>query len=566
MTNYTLTVLDTSGIQNYLFGTNNLKQNAGASYLADSATRDWVKEVLDDVTNGAHNVRGFEYVDKPFDESKTIDQEGVQAEVIYAGGGNTVLLFKQVGEAKAFATKLSRKVILEAPDLNLLIAHYQDFDWESRALGGDNGVVQSVMNQLQKRKQEYPPPQPLRGLGVTVDGAFTNRPAVGYDLQNRPVAAESWAKQQAERAAEERLLQFLDNSIDRKKYSIARDFEDIGGSHEDSSYIAVVHADGNGMGKRVRAIQKKFPHASQNADYVRAMRVFSLSVQGAAHTALNTTVDFLVGQIDKDFTIGGKIELKKDKDSKPILPFRPIVFGGDDVTFICEGRLGLQLAAYYLEKFTEQLLTDGDEEYGYAYCRAGVAVTHSHYPFALAYELAESLCASAKVAIRRWQEEERKPKEGISVIDWHFAINGMNLGLRETRQRDYTSDAKRKSTQGTSDLLMRPLWVEKSPALRLGWHSWEQFESILQEFQSNWLDQRSKLIGLREPLRRGADAVQQYRHFYSLQELPPITRHRTFSSTGWQGSECGYFDAIEALEFYGALKSHKNFATESEAG
>ncbi len=33
MAKYTLTVVDTTGIQPYLFGTNSLRQNAGASYL-----------------------------------------------------------------------------------------------------------------------------------------------------------------------------------------------------------------------------------------------------------------------------------------------------------------------------------------------------------------------------------------------------------------------------------------------------------------------------------------------------------------------------------------------------
>jgi hypothetical protein len=36
-----------------------------------------------------------------------------------------------------------------------------------------------------------------------------------------------------------------------------------------------------------------------------------------------------------------KLTLENDKY---LLPFRPIVFGGDDVTFICDGRLGLSLA------------------------------------------------------------------------------------------------------------------------------------------------------------------------------------------------------------------------------
>jgi len=552
MTRYTLTILDTSGIQHYLFGTNNLKQNAGASYLADCATRDWVQVVLDQVALGAHNVIDFSHIDNPFSEERTIDKDDIAAEVIYAGGGNTAILFKEFEKAKAFATTLSRKVLVEAPGLKLLIAH-QCFEWFGDSLGGDSGVVQSVMTKLQQMKQDQPSVQPLHGLGVTVDGVFTYRPAVGYDTQDRPVSAESWAKQQMATAAEKRLRKFLNESIASKAYSIPRDFEDIGGSHEDSSYIAVVHADGNRMGERVKAIQKKYAAPAQNPDYVTAIRAFSLSLQKAAHTALNETVKYLMHHIkpskdaDKQqhliYKIDDTIELKNDTGNggSPYLPFRPIVFGGDDVTFVCEGRLGLQMAAYYLEQFTKITLSDGEK----AYCRAGVAVTHSHYPFALAYELAEKLCASAKSAIMVWQNYPRHKEEGVTAIDWHFAVNGMNDGLQETRQRDYIG--------APGSLLMRPLWIDKSDLIRANWRSWEQFDRIIHTFQSDWLEQRNKLIGLRDPLRRGPDAVTQYRQFYSLDPLPTIERQRNMATTGWQGAECGYFDAIEALDFYGAL-------------
>ena len=53
MSRYTLTVVDTTGIQEYIFGTNNLQQNVGASYLVECATWKWAVETLP--TN--HNVR-----------------------------------------------------------------------------------------------------------------------------------------------------------------------------------------------------------------------------------------------------------------------------------------------------------------------------------------------------------------------------------------------------------------------------------------------------------------------------------------------------------------------------
>jgi len=564
-------MLDTSGIQGYVFGTNNLKQNAGASYLADCVTRRWVKESLDQVVPGKHNILDFDDVYKPLDTNRIITDNGVDAEVIYAGGGNTALLFKTVATAKAFTTLLSRKVLVEAPDLTLVIAH-QEFDWDKEPLGSRTGIIQSVIAKLQATKQGMPASQPLRGLGVTVDCVFTYRPAVGYDQQNRPLSAESWAKLCAEPQSHDRLLDFLDETIDRDLFNVPRDFEEIGGSHEESSYIAVVHADGNGIGKRIEAIQQRFSSAKENSAYVQAMRAFSISMQAAADKALNATIRYLVAniakteKIDRDghpiYAVGDTIELKnckiKNNDEykwgKPYLPFRPFVFGGDDVTFVCEGRLGLQLAAYYLEKFSACLLDDKEP----AYCRAGVAVTHSHYPFALAYELADALCQNAKKAIARWKDRRRQARS-FTALDWHFAVNGMNLSLGETRVREYTSDGNIGNLERSGDLLMRPIRLDDPD---LDWHTWSQFQQLLKEFHKPyWQERHNKVIALREPLRQGPKAVEQFRLLAELKPLPEIEHNNDMETTGWQGKECGYFDAIEALDFYVPLRDE----VESEA-
>src|SRR5260370_22422013 len=43
-----------------------------------------------------------------------------------------------------------------------------------------------------------------------------------------------------------------------------------------------------------------------------------------------------------------------NKGSNYYIPFRPIVFGGDDVTFVCDCRLGLSLATAYFREFWKQ--------------------------------------------------------------------------------------------------------------------------------------------------------------------------------------------------------------------
>ena len=124
---------------------------------------------------------------------------------------------------------------------------------------------------------------------------------------------------------------------------------------------------------------------------------------------------------------------------------RPIVFGGDDVTFVCKGRLGLALAVRYLQSYAGAAQTVDRA--------GGVAVVKAHYPFSHAYDLAEELCKSAKDKIADFK---LSGKESATVIDWHFSTSGVVLGLEEVRQREY-------SAENGDSLLMRPVWLDPTP-------------------------------------------------------------------------------------------------------
>jgi hypothetical protein len=130
----TLTVLDTSGIQSYIFNTNELRENIGASHLVFLATTYWVQGVLDAVLGmESHNYRVKDDETKPYDSSFQIETQANEprAEVMYAGGGNTFILFageNHADVAKDFVFALSSKIIEQAPGLNLYAAH-EPFVW-----------------------------------------------------------------------------------------------------------------------------------------------------------------------------------------------------------------------------------------------------------------------------------------------------------------------------------------------------------------------------------------------------------------------------------------------------
>lgn len=528
MSQYTLTVVDTAGIQDYIFGTNQLRQNVGASYLVDCATRKWVVEALP----SPHNVKDLDGKE-PFTE-QAIEAGQLAAEVVYAGGGNTVILFASHEEAVAFAHRLTRRILTQSPGLQVVLVH-KDFDWQMEALGGEQGVISKAIAELAGRKADHLASSPLLGLGVTAACAFTGLPAVDTD-EGRPIAAEVKAKLDAEPEASRRFL----NLVDLGGYESVRDFDDFGTPGE-SSYIAVIHTDGNGMGKRIQAIRERFPRPADNRAYIREVRAFSLSVQSTARAALRRTVNRLVASIR---VVGGKKmigDVIQVRDNR--LPFRPIVFGGDDVTFVCDGRLGLSLAACYLKQFSSQQLTDKAP----AYCRAGIAVVRTHYPFARAYTLADHLCKSAKDYIKGRQQPPYS-EDGLTAMDWHFAVGGLIRDLPDVRRLEYSVP------EGT--LLMRPIRLTDPGK---DWRSWSTLSHITREFQTGeqWAGRRNKVNGLRDALRSGPESVRHFLAVYNVGKLPSIPEQPEMESQGWHGGRCGHFDAIEAMDFFVPLEGEE---------
>lgn len=521
MAQYTLTVVDTVGIQNYIFGSNNLKHNVGASELVYRVTHSWAYKALSEI--GATNVDA----DGMFDE-RTIQGDALTSELVYAGGGNTVILFRSPEAATDFAKALTRKTLLESPGLQLVVAH-TDFDWDNNDTPLAQ-VVQDTIKKASQKKNDRHHSAPLLGLGVTADCQFTGLPAAGTDQEGKRIAAEVQAKLATVDKANRRLRSLL--PLD--DFMPVENFDDFGTKGE-SSYIAVIHTDGNGMGKRVEAIAKSHPTAADNREYVTRMRAFSLSVKEAATYALKATITQLIEAIDRESgKIGDVVPVRNRK-----LPFRPIVFGGDDVTFVCDGRRGLTLTEFYLRQFTSHPLADNNQP---IHARAGIAVVKTHYPFARAYALAEELVKSAKAYIKKRQTYS---EPDLTAIDWHFAVSGLVLGLEEIRRREYTVRV--------GCLTMRPLRLGAATAS--DWHSWQTFSQMVNGFRGeDWAGKRNKIKALRDALRVGPEAVEQFLHLYGNLLPDVVTNTPNLAKTGWAGKECGYFDAIEALDFFVPLE------------
>lgn len=530
MSQFTVTFIDTTGIQSYIFNSNRLRENIGASYLVSAATGEWVKETLSELKIPE---------DK---QTEPIENSSYGAELIYADGGNALLIFKEKKTALEFSNILSKRVLLEAPGLNLLIAH-DEFDW-----CGDKRLYQVVKeliaNKIERQKHERILSVPLLGLGVTATCNSTLLPAVAssdkyirYDdddwEKSYLISRETKHKLIAAPKANKKLQELLAGVIDFNVYQFPYRTDNLGRSEGESSYAAVIHADGNGMGKRF----KDYGEKRENRDYINEIRKLSCSIQEAGKKALIAVTDTIINSISQAKVVGkvGEFQLK----GKYYLPFRPLVYGGDDTTFVCEGRLGLELAALYLKKLQKEILADGEK---LTAC-AGICVVKTHYPFARAYEISEALCREAKKFVKEKKEFE---PQGFSALDWHLAASGLIGTVAEIRQREYYEKKH-------GDLNMRPLRLFQNGT---EWRTWEGFTQVLTQFSQdkNWCDRHNKIMLLRDVLRQGPEATKDFLKNYGLEELPrfPDCSHDIdqLALKGWLNDKCGYFDVIEAMEFY----------------
>lgn len=547
MNNYVVTVLDTTGIQPYIFNSNRLRENIGASYLVDKVTGDWVKKILETEFN----------IPKE-QQYQPINSSGFAAEIIYAGGGNTLLLFTSLDIAKDFIKKLSWRILNYAPGINLVAAH-KEFNWNECLFT----IVKDLMeNEVEHLKRSKISSSPLLGLGVTATCNSTQLPAVGLsdsyiDKDEQDIyliSTETKAKLIAGNKAIKELRDQFTSLFKNKVDDFAYRMDHLGRSKHESSYYAIVHADGNNMGKRFKIFGKKGMESNPNdpnRGYIEAMRKMSKSVNCAGIKAIKKVICTLVNSIDDEGNIfttdkdGNKIirfSLYEDENGKKYLPFRPLIYGGDDITFVCEGRLGLELAAIYLQELEKQDIEDNKP----LLACAGVSIAKSHYPFARAYSLSENLCKTAKKFVKDQNDRE------FSGIDWHIAASGLFGSISEIREREY------KVKEDT--LNMRPLLIQSNDNQ---WRTWSNITNVINEFNDNekWKNKRNKVIGLREKLREGKEAVKQFITAYQIDELPHIHGgdELKLKSEGWTEEICGYFDAIEAMEFYFPLqKGDKN--------
>jgi len=174
---------------------------------------------------------------------------------------------------------------------------------------------------------------------------------------------------------------------------------------DDRRLVGLIHADGNGLGELLRVLNSACQNA-EDATYIKLYKTFSdgltSATLGAARDASKAVL--LPAAIDIDH-------------GNRLLPARPLVLGGDDLTIVTRADLALPYTQVFLKAFEQHSRTSMDtlraefEKAGltdagvqlpeHLTACAGISYMKCSQPFLAGHDLAESLCKRAKDASRK---------------------------------------------------------------------------------------------------------------------------------------------------------------------
>ena len=387
-------LFDVQSIQKYIFANNKLKANVGASYIVDTLFR----QVLCESVLLKHIKNDNVSVDIDSWEDGLDITQSLPASVYVAsiGGGNALVLVDPTIDCQD--KKVITNKIIELFTTEVLVKY------PGLKVGATDGELDTNDGQFQK------------DLGDV--GEVTPRFEEGERIVSQSFIAKYEMYKDAEKRLEEMLLQNIEqNFVFPAKLDELGQKKSTDRSKTGINDIAIVHIDGNNMGAKFRECKTSAERSN-------------LSKRVNAHTinSFKKLVEWIAEKYDvlKDQE---KFEFKSDN----LLPIRPIIVGGDDITFVCNACIAVQ-SAHYLMK---QLLEGEDKIYS---C-AGIAIIPTSYPFFRGYEMAEQLCDNAKSRMRKYNKayETDNLKIESCWLDFAFLHGETAPSLEQFLENEYSS-------------------------------------------------------------------------------------------------------------------------------
>ena len=281
--------------------------------------------------------------------------------------------------------------------------------------------------------------------------------------------------------------------------------------------IGVVHADLSGLGQ---VFQSLMGSALRSKDIFDVATAIERAIRDAARSACAEVLlpcAIVPSDDPKRFghLLGPTDGQSAGKHSMHIVPARPVLLGGDDLTIIVRG----DLAIAFSERFLQSVETQTECEFKKLKKRfhglperlsacAGIAVVSAGHPFTVAERIAEGLCDSAKK--RAKAAEAPYP----SYLDFAVVTSTIDESLASWRSREQTIAADSAEDGSPLRIAAGPRRVQAATATPTG----DSLYSLLELAEAlNATPGRGKLLealGLRHESKCAAD--EPWKRFWSV--------------------------------------------------
>ncbi len=388
MKNQYIVVIDVPGIKEYVFGTDRLVEIRGASALLDNLNRKETESFL----------------------KNNLGENNVEC-VFSAGGAGQFIISAEEDRLKTCAEELKEFFVRKSKGGLRLLCGWADFSEKNYS-----DSLKQAHFRLKKDKEENPliPCTQLHaGYMRECDSCSgTASQSDSYGDEERFLC--DICVQKVEQGKNKGLWKEFADYCGKKGIEAKgpKDFEEIGErclARKD--YTALVYADGNAMGKLVKAIRTKeqFKTFSQTVDQ---------SVREACHEALFENCKPVEGKVPANILLLGGDDLMVYLSADTAFPF------AIDAARKFEEKTKEKFAS---DSFFSQLL-DGKG----LTISLGIAYGKSHTPFSIMFSQSEELLKSAKKAGS--QDKNKREYYAPSYIDFHVSSGYNQIKVSDSRK------------------------------------------------------------------------------------------------------------------------------------
>ncbi len=451
--------------------------------------------------------------------------------ILSRDGGHFIALFKESAKAVSFIRSARQRAVKALPGV-MMNASIEDLSKAGETNHTfDNPVTLSSSETLLEIPQlqlcSHTGNSPALSMDQATASAARQKDkddpeTLSYSAQLRQHAGDRFFQQKHQT---QDILGCLKSQMPMLESNPARDLQQVCGN----DYMAVIHADGNGLGQRAKDwVNKKLKslapqtHEEQNILEDGLFEGFYHSSRVAMRRA------FITALHDKEHGLN-------DFNQGHYAPYQPLMLGGDDLLMVCRAKMALGFIQALATALLPLKLAD-DKKLSIG---VGVAITSPNVPFHHLHHTAEELAGSAKRLFRGNAKE-------VSVIDWLVSTESwVDDPFRRRFQRgivQYKTDTNQKP---------QTLLLNGRPYLILDSASANNQEWTLQSL----LKAASELEGARSQLRSFVLELAKGKQWAELMwdELPDDTRNALQHAGRKQGLVGPWSGTDQAQRFWSVI-------------